>query len=77
MPLPPGFSTQATVSATQGSQKANVSLQDIADLGGGATSGATLQFAATIFMEGQLYEALFTVVDGLITSIDPGDPVQI
>jgi hypothetical protein len=33
MPLPPGFSTQATVSATQGSQKANVSLQDIADLG--------------------------------------------
>jgi len=33
MPLPPGFSTQATVSATQGSQKAAISLQDIADLG--------------------------------------------
>jgi hypothetical protein len=32
MALPPGFSTQATVSATQGSQKAGISLQDIANL---------------------------------------------
>jgi len=75
MPLPPGISEQATVPAAQGSNKVNLRLDQIASLATVTTAGWSGSFQAQVGVGEDQYYATFTVVDGLITSVELGEPI--